>query len=64
MYAVIAQYGHNGFSQNEIISTHKNYALAEAAAKSSFVRIAEVKAGAKKGENIRELEINDTITTN
>lgn len=57
-YAVIAQYEHQGYEQNEIISLHSSYELADKAAKGYSMRaIKEAPEGAKKGDNIRALEI-------
>jgi len=57
-WAVVAQYEHSGYERNEIISTHRTYDLAAGAARGCTMRsIVEVQADARKGDNVRALEI-------
>lgn len=56
-YAVYAQYEISGYEKNEIISVHESYERAERAARGSMLAIAEVPDPAKKGDNLRALQI-------
>lgn len=57
-YAVIAAYASSAHAENEILSVHASYEAAERAARGFSDRaIREAPEGAKKGANIRELEI-------
>ncbi|MCI0563376.1 MAG: hypothetical protein MN733_33285 [Nitrososphaera sp.] len=58
-YAVVAAMDHCGYVKNEIISIHRDYKDAERACRELSVRrISEAPDHAKKGDNIRRLEID------